>query len=336
VFAIVGAQNTEAHKAVADYLNDPNANKRPGDGIPDLFVSTGWSGWGDVEKYPWTIGFIPDYRSDASVIAEYINERHEGKKVAILHEDSDFGGDYVAGLEATIADAKLLVSKVKYAPPAAGVTPTPADAEATEATGAKGPDVPALVDALIKSKATVVVLASTPDVTAEVYRVAAEKKFAPQYLLSYVNTPSALAAGIGGGNSADDLLAGFEALDGTITTEYLLNLVEDEGHPALVEHMRIMETYDGPPITTLSTYGQALAETVVEALSRACADLSARGVLKAAESLSGFRPSLLLPGIEINLSSEDHRAIQELQPVRIGADGNLTHIGGPIDAEGGP
>jgi branched-chain amino acid transport system substrate-binding protein len=336
VLAIVGAQNTEAHKAVAAYLNDPNGNKRHGDGIPDLFVSTGWSGWGDVEKFPWTFGFIPDYYSDASVIAEFINQNHEGENAAILYEDSDFGSDYVAGLEATIADAKLLVSKVKYAPPAAGVTPTPPDGETADAAEAGEPDVPALVDALVKSKATVVVLASTPDVTAEVYRVAAEKKFAPQFFLSYVNTPSTLAAGIGGGTSADHLLAGCEALDGTITTEYLLNLVEDEGDPALVEHQRIMETYDGPPITTLSTYGQALAETVVETLSRACSDLSTKGVLTAAESLSGFRPSLLLPGIEINLSPEDHRAIQELQPVRIYADGNLTHVGGPIDAEGGP
>lgn len=333
--AIVGAQNTEAHKAVAVYLNDPNANKRPDDGIPDLFVSTGWSGWGDVEKYPWTIGFIPAYSSDASIIAEYINAHHEGQNVAVLYEDSEFGGDYLAGLEATIADGKLLASKVKYERPVAEVTPTPSDAEPTDAAEASGPDVPALVDALTKSKATVVVLASTPDVTAEVYRVSAEKKFAPQFIMSYVNTPSALAADIGGGTSADHLLSGFEALDGTITTEYLLNLVEDEGDPALAEHARLMETYDGPPVTTLSIYGQALAETVVETLSRACANLTRAGVLEAAESLSNFQPSLLLPGIEITLGPEDHRAIETLQPVRIEADGDLAPVGPPIAAESG-
>lgn len=336
--AVVGAQSTDAHKLVAIYLNDPNSNKRHDDGIPDLFLSTGWSGWGDIDKYPWTIGFIPDYFSDAQVIATYINERHEGKNVALLYEDSEFGEDYLDGLEATLDDAKLLVSKLKYDRPAPlaadDATPTPQPTDDTEATAAPEPDVPALVDALIESKADVVVLASSPDVTAQVYRVAAEKDFDPQYILSYINSPSSLAADIGGGTSADHLLGGFEALAGTITTEYLLNLVEDDGDPALVEHERLMETYDGPPVTTLSIYGQALAEAVVETLSRACANLTTTGVLEAAESLSGFAPSLLLPGIEVNLSPEDHRAIESLQPVRIEADGDLTPIGDPISAEG--
>lgn len=342
VLAIVGAQSTEAHKLAAIYLNDPNSNKRHDDGIPDLFLSTGWSGWGDVETYPWSIGFIPDYYSDAQVVAAHINEHHEGEKVGLLYEDSPFGDDYLDGLEAALDDDALLVAKVQYEPPApvsADATPTPTpepteDGEGTDAPAAGEPDVGALVDELIESKAEVVVLASAPDVTADVYRAAAEKEFAPQFVLSYVNSPSALAADIGGGTSADNLLAGFEALDGTVTTEYLLNLVEDDGDPALVEHERLMETYDGPPITTLSIYGQALAETVVETLSRACASLTTTGVLEAAESLSGFQPSLLLPGIEVNLSAEDHRAIEALQPVRIEADGNLTHVGDPIAAEG--
>lgn len=335
--AIVGAQSTEAHKLAAIYLNDPNSNKRHNDGVPDLFLSTGWSGWGDIEKYPWTIGFIPDYLSDGQVIGTYINEHHEGEKVAILYEHSDFGDDYLAGLEETIADAKLLVSKTRYEPPAlaaADATPTPEPTSDADSTPAPETDVAALVDAIIESKAEVVVLASSPEVTAEVYRTAAEKDFAPQFILSYVNSPSALAADIGGGTSADHLLDGFAALDGTITTEYLINVVEDDGVPALVEHERIMETYDGPPVTTLSIYGQALAETVVETLARACADLTRTGVLEAAESLSGFEPTLLLPGIQINLSAEDHRAIETLQPVRIEADGNMTHVGDPIAAEG--
>ena len=342
--AIVGAQSTEGHKLTAIYLNDPNANNRTDDGIPDLFVSSGWSGWGDIDEYPWTIGFIPDYYSDAEVIATYINERHEGEEVALLYEDSDFGEDYLAGLGAALADDALLVASVPYRPADPEATPTPEPSDDPEVTavpeetnaspGAEPMDIAAAIDALIESDAQVVVVASTPEVTAEVYRIAGEKDFAPQFMLSYVNSPSTLAADIGGGTSADDLLAGFAALDGTVATEYLLNLVEDNADPAIVEHQRLMETYDGPAVTTLSIYGQALAETVVETLSRACANLTTEGVLEAAESLSGFVPSLLQPGIEVNLSDDDHRAIEALQPIRIDADGDLTAIGEPISAEG--
>jgi len=50
VLAMIGGLGTAAHQPVAAYLNDPNADGNHSDGVPDLFVSTGWSGWGDVAK----------------------------------------------------------------------------------------------------------------------------------------------------------------------------------------------------------------------------------------------------------------------------------------------
>lgn len=340
VLAIIGAQSTEAHQLVAPYLQDPDENSRSPDSVPDLFVSTGWSGWGDVEEYPWTIGFIPDYASDGQVIAAYIEEEHPERTIGLLYEDSTFGNDYLDAMRAAIDDDSRLHAIPYVPPPPEEAGPTGTPTPATDATaGPSASPAPALsaaalVDGLIEADADVVVLASNPDVTAQIYLAAADKDYDPDFIISYVNTPSALAAAVGGGTSADHLLAGFEMLGGTVTTEYMLNLVENEGDPALVEHQRIMETYDGPAVTTLSVYGQALAETVVEALSRACSDLSRQGVLSAAESISGFAPSLLLPGISIRLGPTDHRAIETLQPVRIESDGVLTPLGDPITAEG--
>jgi branched-chain amino acid transport system substrate-binding protein len=77
--------------------------------VPDLYVSTGWSGWGDVVKYP-DLGYIPDYVTDARVLTRYINDNLKDKKVAILHENDEFGNDYASGLQETIANKDSPVS----------------------------------------------------------------------------------------------------------------------------------------------------------------------------------------------------------------------------------
>jgi hypothetical protein len=151
-------------------------------------------------------------------------------------------------------------------------------------------------------------------------------------LLSYVNQPSNLAGELGGGTTAEDIIQGFQQLDGVLLTTYLLSAVEDEQDHAIREHTRVMETYGGPMVSSLSIYGQALAETVVETLLRACPDLTRQSVLTSAESLEGFHPSVLLPGINIDLSGSDHESIQAMQMIRVNGDGTLELIGEPINA----
>lgn len=332
VLAIIGAQSTDVHLAVAPYLNDPDGDEDGGDGVPDLFLSTGWSGWGIVDRFPWSVGFIPDYASDGEIIARYIEERLPEKKVGLLYENSNFGRDYRAALERVFTGGDVLVASVPYEVEQGGdqAESTPVDEEVATPSSVVRP----LLQELIDAGAEVIVLGTNPAVSAEAVKIASEDDLGIQFILSYVNTPSTLAAAIGGGTQADALLEGFERLSGSVVSKYMLNIVEDEGSPELIEHQRIMETYDGPPVTTLSIYGQALAETVVETLSRTCDRLDRAAVLEAAESLSGFQPSVLLPGIKINLSADDHRAIETMQPVMIEADGSLTEIGDPISAEG--
>jgi len=310
VLAVIGALSTQAHMAVAAYLNDPNGDGVTTDGIPDLFVSTGWSGWGDVARYPWTTAFIPDYRSDALVLAEYIKGELPGQTVALLYREDEFGEDYRAALEGAFPGEGAFFAQ-----------PYPADdANVSEEMGA-----------VVGSGAGVVVLAATPEISADAITSARGPAFNPQFLLSYVNQPSNLASELGGGTAAEDIIAGFQQLDGVLTTSYLLSAVEDENNTAVVEHLRIMETYGGPPASSLSIYGQSLAETLVETLDQACPDLTRANVLAAAESLDGFRPTLLLPGVDLVLSGTDHQAIQALQVMRINADGTLEAQGDAID-----
>src|SRR5262249_1109886 len=110
VLAMIGAPGTPVHTPAALYLNDPNGAGNPADGVPDLFVSTGWSGWGDVSKFPWTIGYIPDYLTDAHVLARYLNDHLKDKKIGILAQNDQFGNDYLRGVQEGVSNKELVVS----------------------------------------------------------------------------------------------------------------------------------------------------------------------------------------------------------------------------------
>ncbi len=311
VLAMIGGLNTPAQLLVAPYLNDPNGDGNTADGVPDLFLSTGWSGWGEVARFPWTIGYVPDDASDGRLLGRYIAQAFPNKKVGVLYQNDEFGADYLAGLKSGLGGP--LVNEQGY--------------QLTDAA------LNAQVAALRDAGADVVVLASMPPYTANAYRAAQALAYHPQFLMSYVNAPSMLASDLGGGAQPEQLLAGFKELDGTISTVYLLSTVEDENDAAMKEHRRVMETYQGPSVSSLSVYGQSLGELVVETLKRACSDLSRPGLLHAAESIRGYSSSLMLPGIEVNLGPSQHRAIETLQPVQIKADGSTAKLGGPVSAQ---
>ena len=313
VLAVIGSLGTGVHTSVASYLNDPNADGNMQDGIPDLFVSTGWSGWGDTSRYPWTFGYVPDYVTDARVLTRYLNEEHEGKKLAVLHAGDELGNDYLRGVQETLDNKDLLVS--------------------VEQIDASPENLKARVTAVRDSGAEVALLALAPELSAAVYRTADAEGYAPKWLLSYVNSPSALAREIGGGTLAEQLLKGFEELEGSVSTEYLLSAIDHAETPPLEEHKRIMETFGGPTMSRLSIYGQSLAEAVIATLERTCETITRETVRLAAETLTDFRSSLMLEGISVKLSGQDHFAIQSLQVVEIQGDGTLKELGDPVSVE---
>ena len=104
IFAMVGALGTGTHKTVIADLN-----RR---GIPDLFPSTGFTGFNDPKKYPTTFTFLPSYQVEAKVMGEYIKKNFAGKKVGIITQADDFGRDALAGFAAAGVN---FVSRQSYA-----------------------------------------------------------------------------------------------------------------------------------------------------------------------------------------------------------------------------
>jgi branched-chain amino acid transport system substrate-binding protein len=313
VLAMVGGLGTEAQQGVAAYLNDPNADGDTSDGVPGLFLSSSWSGWADAARYPWTTSYIPDFFTDGIVLARYANEAFPGQKLGIIYADDVMGRDYLAGMEAGVSDAALFVSRQGFPIGAANVV------EQVRQVKSDGVEV--------------VMIAASPEMSALAISEANAQDYAPRWLLSQSNAPSTLARRLGGGTSADQLLAGFRMLDGAVSTQFLLSPVEDENDEAILEHARIMQTYLGPTVSSLSVYGQSLAEVTVEALGRACHDLTRGGLMTSVESIKDYRSSLMLEGVSVSLGDTDHRAIQSLQPVVINADSTVIPDGDVISAE---
>jgi branched-chain amino acid transport system substrate-binding protein len=102
-FNILG---TPPNTAVQGYLND---NK-----VPQLFVATGADKWNDPKNHPWTIGYQPSYRVEATIYARYILKNLPNAKIAVLYQNDDFGKDYLIGLREGLgnkADTMIIATK---------------------------------------------------------------------------------------------------------------------------------------------------------------------------------------------------------------------------------
>ncbi len=307
VVAFFGNLGTPAVTGQVDYINDPNGDGNPADGIPHLLVSTGAGKWNNPQKWPWTTSFIPAYPDEGKILATFLNENAQsfvGKpvsqvKVAILYQNDDFGKDGRDGFKEAFKGQ--IVTEQAYESTATDITSQIANMRAAN------PDV--------------LYLYSTPAFTAHVFRYMITNNWRPKVLMSYVNPPATL------GTLLRDQ-GGTQAIAGTVATSYILDIVTDANRPEMQAHKRIMETYGGPPVQQLSLYAQALGETMVQILKIACdrGDMTRRGVMDAAESIRGFQPSTLIPGITITMSKTDHRAVQSLMPVEVQADGSTKWL----------
>jgi hypothetical protein len=90
---------TPPNTAIRQYLNENKA--------PQLFVATGAAKWDDPQHFPWTIGFQPNYRTEARIYAKHILATKSDAKIAVLYQNDDFGKDYLIGLKDGLGPDRL-------------------------------------------------------------------------------------------------------------------------------------------------------------------------------------------------------------------------------------
>ncbi len=81
VLLIFQSLGTQSNSAIQKYMN---AKK-----VPQLFVATGATKWGDPQNFPWTMGWQPNYQSEGRIYAAYILKNYPNGKIAALWQNDD-------------------------------------------------------------------------------------------------------------------------------------------------------------------------------------------------------------------------------------------------------
>ena len=79
VFKTLG---TPSNTVIHNYMNEKK--------VPQLFVATGASKWGDPKEFPWTMGYQPDYQTEAVIYAKHILANVKDPKIAVLMQNDDY------------------------------------------------------------------------------------------------------------------------------------------------------------------------------------------------------------------------------------------------------
>ncbi|MFV0297862.1 MAG: ABC transporter substrate-binding protein [Hyphomicrobiaceae bacterium] len=291
---------TPTNSAIHKYMN---AKK-----VPQLFVASGASKWGQPKKFPWTMGGQPDYATEASIHARYILENIKNPKIAVLMQNDDYGKDYYNGFLRGLGEdnRKLIVAHATY--------------EATD------PTVDSQMIQLRNSGANVFFNITTPKFAAQSIRKAAEIGWKPVHIL---NTISASFATV-------FKPAGLENAQGIIVAAYR----KDVNDPAWTDAPDVkawnsfMDKYmpNANKADDGHNYGYFISATLVQVLKQCGDDLTRANIMKQAANLKNFEAPLLLPGITVNTSATDFYPIESVQLARVKGDG-FERFGGIISAD---
>ena len=98
---------TPSNSAIMKYMN---AKK-----VPQLFVASGGTKFGDPKNFPWTMGLQPNYQSEGRIYAKYIKDKFPNSKIAVLWQNDDAGKDQFKGLKDGLGDkASMIIADKSY------------------------------------------------------------------------------------------------------------------------------------------------------------------------------------------------------------------------------
>ena len=179
VLLIFQSLGTAHNTAIERYMN--------GKGVPQLFVATGATKFGDPTNFPWTMGWQPNYQSESRIYAKYLIEQHPNGKIGVLYQNDDYGKDYLKGLKDGLAGKIPIVSEQAY--------------ETTD------PTVNSQIISLKGSGADIFFNVATPKFAAQAIRKVAELDWHPLHLLNNVSNSVGSVLKPAGMENAKDVLS---------------------------------------------------------------------------------------------------------------------------------
>jgi branched-chain amino acid transport system substrate-binding protein len=299
IFADYGSLGTAPNLAIRSYLNMQ--------GVPQVLVASGDSYWGaQYKRYPWTIGFQPDYPGEAKIYAKFINAKVPQAKLGVLYQNDAYGKNYLNALKQGLGTKG--VKKI-------------VDAEPFDVTA---PDVVQQLLKLKSSGANVFVDFATP--TPSIKALVTATKLGWHPATTFVNNIAA---------SANFMALAAKAgadIDGAITATWVKNPVDptQQKDPGVKLFKSLIAKYqpkaDLNDANIINAYASAWLMTYT--LKRAGNPPTRAGLMRALTHLDTTDP-FLLNGIKIETTPKERFPIDQLMLERWsgGSTGNWHLFG---------
>jgi len=283
VLLIFNSLGTANNTAIQKYMNTKK--------VPQLFVSTGAAKWNDPKNFPWTMGWQPNYQTEARIYAAYILKNHPGKTIGVLYQNDDFGKDYVTGLREGLGDqaGKLIIVESSYE--------------------TSSPTVDSQVVQIKSVNPDIFVNISTPKFAAQAIKKIGELKWKPVHFLTNVS------GSVGGVMKP----AGYENDQGILSAAYLKDPKDPQwkDDPGMNEWRAFMTKWypEGDQEDAATTFGYGVARGLEQVLRQCKDDLTRENIMKQAANLN-FELGVYLPGTKIKTSPTDFAPLEQLQMMR--------------------
>ncbi len=281
LFSSIG---TATNTAVQKYLNEHK--------IPQLFIGSGASKWGNYRQFPWTIGGVQGtFRAEGRIYARYILQQKPGARIGVLYQNDDYGKDYFLGLKDVLGDRfdKTVV------------------AQSYEFTD---PTIDSQIVTLQASGVDAIIVGATPKFAAQAIRKVYDIGWKPMFFLSnvaiWVNSvmkPAGVEKGIG-----------------IISSAYVKDPTDPawDADPGMRQWRAFMKKYMPDADASDQNYVNSFNSGMVlaQVLKQCGNDLSRENILKQATSLHDLALPMLLPGITVSTSPTDYYPVKRMQLMR--------------------
>jgi branched-chain amino acid transport system substrate-binding protein len=271
--------------------------------VPQLFIASGATKFGDYKNFPYTMGFMPCYQIEGRTFAQHVLSTQPDAKIGIIYQNDDFGRDVLKGFKDGLgARTSAIVAELSY--------------ESAD------PTIDSQVVRCKSAGANVFMSMTTPKFAAQGIKKVAELGWQPAHYIG--NNASSAGSTL--------KAAGFDASKGIISSAYLKDPVDAawDSDPAIVTWRAFLDKYD-PAAAKNDIYavtGYVVSQIMVQVLRQCGDDVSSASIIKQAANLRDVESDLLLPGIKINTSPSDYYPLEQLQLVRF--NGERYETLGPV------
>ena len=255
VLLLFNTLGTPPNTAIHKYMNQKK--------VPQLFVATGATLWGDPKNFPWTMGWQPNYQGEAKIYAAHILETKPNAKIAILMQNDDYGRDYLKGFLDGLGDKakSMIVKQLTYE-----VTDPTVDSQMVE---------------LKASGADTFFNITTPKFAAQAIKKAAEIGWKPTHYLNSVSNAAGAVMQTAGAENGIGVISAFYLKDPT--DPQWQNSQEYKDWLAWMQKF-----YPGGDLKdNLNVFGYTVAQTLVQVLKQAGDNLTRENIMNIANNTKG-------------------------------------------------